>query len=56
MTGTEGEKKPARVVVADDQTVIREGIVMLLGLLPGIEVIGAAGSVVQVLVRFSDQR
>ncbi|WP_210589111.1 response regulator transcription factor [Streptomyces sp. GESEQ-35] len=32
----------ARVVVADDQTVVREGIVMLLGLLPGIEVVGAA--------------
>ncbi|MFI9256946.1 response regulator [Streptomyces sioyaensis] len=31
-----------RVVVADDQTVVREGIVMLLGLLPGIEVIGSA--------------
>ncbi|MFD9392552.1 response regulator [Streptomyces sp. NPDC060000] len=35
--------KPARVVVADDQTVVREGIVMLLGLLPGVEVVGAAG-------------
>ncbi|MFD9095022.1 response regulator [Streptomyces collinus] len=43
MTRTEGEKKPARVVVADDQTVVREGIVMLLGLLPGVEVVGAAG-------------
>lgn len=38
MTGT----GPARVVVADDQAVVREGIVMLLGLLPGIEVVGAA--------------
>lgn len=36
-------RKPARVVVADDQTVVREGIVMLLGLLPGIEVVGADG-------------
>ncbi|MFI2205853.1 response regulator [Streptomyces sp. NPDC020192] len=43
MTETEGEKTPARVVVADDQTVVREGIVMLLGLLPGVEVVGAAG-------------
>ncbi|MCZ0986494.1 response regulator transcription factor [Streptomyces diastatochromogenes] len=43
MTETEGEKKPARVVVADDQTVVREGIVMLLGLLPGVEVVGSAG-------------
>lgn len=36
-------EKTARVVVADDQTVVREGIVMLLGLLPGVEVVGAAG-------------
>ncbi len=35
-------RRDARVVVADDQTVVREGIVMLLGLLPGIEVVGAA--------------
>ncbi len=34
--------QPTRVLVADDQTVVREGIVMLLGLLPGIEVVGAA--------------
>ncbi|MEV6022210.1 response regulator transcription factor [Streptomyces sp. NPDC052036] len=38
----EESREPARVVVADDQTVVREGIVMLLGLLPGIEVVGAA--------------
>ncbi|MGA5196455.1 response regulator [Streptomyces exfoliatus] len=31
-----------RVVVADDQAAVREGIVMLLGLLPGVEVVGAA--------------
>jgi DNA-binding NarL/FixJ family response regulator len=31
-----------RVVVADDQTVVREGLVLLLGLLPGIEVAGTA--------------
>ncbi|MBV1942311.1 response regulator transcription factor [Streptomyces sp. BV286] len=41
MTEADGTP-PARVVVADDQTVVREGIVMLLGLLPGIEVVGAA--------------
>ncbi|MBV2357019.1 response regulator transcription factor [Streptomyces sp. J2-1] len=43
MNGTEGMSRIARVVVADDQTVVREGIVMLLGLLPGVEVVGAAG-------------
>jgi DNA-binding NarL/FixJ family response regulator len=42
MTQESGET-PARVVVVDDQTVVREGIVMLLGLLPGVEVVGAAG-------------
>lgn len=31
-----------RVVVADDQTSIREGLVLLLGMVPGIEVAGAA--------------
>ncbi|MER5205775.1 response regulator transcription factor [Streptomyces sp. NPDC002825] len=37
-----GGDRVARVVVADDQAVVREGIVMLLGLLPGIEVVGSA--------------
>jgi DNA-binding NarL/FixJ family response regulator len=32
-----------RVVVADDQRVVREGLVMMLGLLEGIEVVAAAG-------------
>ena len=31
-----------RIVLADDQTIVREGLVTLLGLLPGIEVVGAA--------------
>ncbi|MCA2221617.1 response regulator [Nonomuraea aurantiaca] len=31
------------VVVVDDQSVVREGLVLLLGLLPGIEVVGSAG-------------
>ncbi|MEU6672611.1 response regulator transcription factor [Streptomyces sp. NPDC046853] len=43
MTTDGGAKAPARVVVVDDQTVVREGIVMLLGLLPGIEVVGSGG-------------
>ncbi|MFJ3672890.1 response regulator [Streptomyces sp. NPDC090106] len=41
MTEGTGERT-ARVVVADDQAMIREGIVLLLGLLPGIEVVGTA--------------
>ena len=31
-----------RVIVADDQRVVREGLVTLLGTLPGVEVVGAA--------------
>jgi DNA-binding NarL/FixJ family response regulator len=33
---------PLRVVVADDQASVREGLVLLLGGLPGIDVVGAA--------------
>jgi DNA-binding NarL/FixJ family response regulator len=33
---------PVRVLVADDQQVVRDGLCLLLGMLPGIEVIGAA--------------
>ncbi|MEU5581587.1 response regulator transcription factor [Streptomyces huasconensis] len=42
VAGGVGGRPLARVIVVDDQTVVREGIVMLLGLLPGIEVVGAA--------------
>jgi DNA-binding NarL/FixJ family response regulator len=35
-------ERAIRVLVADDQTVIREGLETLLGLSPGIEVVGAA--------------
>jgi DNA-binding NarL/FixJ family response regulator len=33
---------PIRVLLADDQRVVREGLSMLVGLLPGIEVVGTA--------------
>src|SRR5689334_24203436 len=33
---------PIRVLVADDQKVVRDGLSVILGLLPGIEVVGAA--------------
>lgn len=32
----------ARVLVVDDQTVVREGLVLILGLLPDVEVVGSA--------------
>jgi DNA-binding NarL/FixJ family response regulator len=31
-----------RVLVADDQTVVRDGLALMLGLLPGLEVVGTA--------------
>ena len=31
-----------RVLIADDQRVVREGLAMVLGLLPGVEVVGVA--------------
>lgn len=34
--------EPVRVLVADDQKVVRDGLSLLLGMLPGIEVIGTA--------------
>ncbi|MEO9222594.1 MAG: response regulator transcription factor, partial [Mycobacteriaceae bacterium] len=38
-----------RIVVADDQASVREGLVLLLGLLPDIEVVGAAADGAQAL-------
>lgn len=41
--GSEGTSGPSiRVLIADDQKVFREGLAMMLGLLPGIEVTGTA--------------
>ena len=39
---TSSQPAPIRVLVADDQKVVRDGLAMLLGLLDGIEVIGTA--------------
>ena len=35
--------EPVRVVVVDDQELFRRGLTMLLGVEPGIEVVGEAG-------------
>ena len=44
------EDPPLRIVIADDQASVREGLVLLLGGLPGIEVVGAAADGEQALV------
>lgn len=46
----------ARVVVADDQTVVREGLVLILGMLPDIEVVGAAADGEQAVALVAAER
>jgi len=41
------EPEPIRVLVVDDQELFRRGLVMLLGVEPGIEVVGEAGDGVE---------
>jgi DNA-binding NarL/FixJ family response regulator len=42
MSAEAGEHNRIRVLIADDQKIVREGLVSLIGLLPGITVVGAA--------------
>ena len=41
--GSPAADEPVRVVVVDDQELFRRGLTMLLGVEPGIEVVGEAG-------------
>jgi DNA-binding NarL/FixJ family response regulator len=45
-----------RIIVADDQASVREGLVVLLGLMPGIDVVGAAANGQQALDLVAEQR
>ena len=45
-----------RVVIADDQASVREGLVLLLGGLPGIEVVGAAADGEQALALVAEHK
>ena len=49
MTTQPGPSAPLRIVVADDQASVREGLVVLLDLLPDIEVVGSAANGEQAL-------
>ena len=42
LTGGPAAAAAVRVLIADDQKVVREGLVSLIGLLPGVSVVGAA--------------
>lgn len=48
--------KPLRIVVADDQASVREGLVLLLGGLPGIDVVGAAADGEQALALVAEHK
>lgn len=47
--GSAAPAKPLRIIVADDQASVREGLVLLLGGLPDIDVVGAAADGAQAL-------
>ena len=47
---------PLRIVIADDQASVREGLVLLLGALPGIDVVGAAADGKQALALVAEHR
>lgn len=48
-TGDRAQSAPIRVLAADDQRVVREGIALILSLLPGVEVAGTAADGEQAL-------
>ena len=58
MTGDRpaGSEQPLRIVIADDQASVREGLVLLLGGLPGIDVVGAAADGEQALALVAERQ
>ncbi|OIJ87935.1 DNA-binding response regulator [Streptomyces sp. MUSC 14] len=47
-------ERPLRVVVADDQATVREGLVLMLGLLPDIDIVASASDGRQALDRVAE--
>jgi DNA-binding NarL/FixJ family response regulator len=56
VTEQPGPPAPLRIIVADDQASVREGLVALLNLLPDVEVLGAAANGEQALELVADLR
>jgi DNA-binding NarL/FixJ family response regulator len=54
MTPPDHEQPRLRVIVADDQAIVREGLVTLLGLMPNIDVVGAAADGEQAVAQTAD--
>ena len=55
MTGAPGPG-PIRVLIADDQRVVRDGLSMLVGLIDGVEVVGTAGDGAEAVRLAEDHR
>ena len=53
---TDNRTRPLRVVVADDQASVREGLVLLLGLMPDINVVGSAANGEEALQLIAEER
>ncbi|WP_328914115.1 MULTISPECIES: response regulator transcription factor [unclassified Streptomyces] len=49
-------ERPLRVVVADDQATVREGLVLMLDLMPDIDVVGSAADGQQALDQVAEHR
>jgi DNA-binding NarL/FixJ family response regulator len=59
MTGTQPDARPEtaiRIVIADDQTAVRDGLAIMLDLLPDISVVGAASNGLEVLDLVQEHR
>ena len=52
----DAEREPLRVIVADDQRVVREGLTLMLGLIDGIEPVGAAADGEEALAMVAAER
>jgi DNA-binding NarL/FixJ family response regulator len=52
----EAARVPLRVIVADDQRVVREGLTLMLGLIDGIEPVGAAADGEEALAMVAAER
>ncbi len=49
-------ERPIRVLIADDQRVVRDGLTMLVGLIDGVEVIGTASDGIEAVERAESER
>ena len=49
-------ESPIRVLIADDQRVVRDGLTMLVGLIDGVEVVGVAGDGIEAVERAESER